>query len=190
MQIDDPQIDPLLEQYQEQLIALILLANSGELSRIQFRDRLAALADTFLTAAFLLAGGDVRKRQELDDLITAHTASVTRLARDVFNGTYQGEAGEGKIANRARLWTASVAGAYSIGQIYSTRGGQRLRWDLGNTEQHCSDCLRLNGIVLTRDEWRQTGWRPRIRRLECGGWYCDCRLTETDEPSMGIGAVQ
>lgn len=190
MQIDDPEIDPILKRYNEQLTTLILLANQSELTRSQFRSAVMTLVETFLLAAFLVAGGDSSNRSELDNLIDAHTTSVTRLTRDVFKGRYFGEENEGKITNRVNLWVASVAGAYSIGQVNNLQRLQVLEWQLGNTEQHCSDCLRLNGIALTREEWSASGWRPRIRRLECGGWNCDCRLILVDRASDGLGAIQ
>lgn len=58
-------------------------------------------------------------------------------------------------------------------------GKERLIWRLGQTEEHCDTCLKLNGIVAWAQEWDKSGVHPQQPpndNLECGGWRCDCRL--------------
>lgn len=52
-------------------------------------------------------------------------------------------------------------------------------WVLGATEQHCSTCSGLHGIVAHISEWQAARVVPQNApnpMLECGGWRCDCRL--------------
>jgi hypothetical protein len=62
---------------------------------------------------------------------------------------------------------------------------QRYIWQIGNTEQHCEDCLRLNGQVHTMKEWKQANWLPKTNRLACKGFRCDCSLIPTDLETKG-----
>ncbi len=185
MLIDDPAIDPILEQYNDQLLALILSANNGELTRSQFRNQLDVLVTTFLTLAFLTAGGDIGNRSELDQLIEGHTEGVNRLTRDVYAGTYQGEENEDRLQSRVNTWVIAIAGAYAVGQEANTRQDERLVWRLGVAD-HCSTCLALDGVVLTRAEWESSGYRPQGRNLECGGYNCKCSRLLTDSESIGL----
>jgi hypothetical protein len=101
--------------------------------------------------------------------------------------------GWSRIIKRLSLWTNHGIGAFNDGILASKPPPgveeKRYVWILGNTEEHCSDCLRLNGVVLTASEWGRAGIRPQSPDLECGGWHCDCRLEETERKSMGLGAV-
>lgn len=66
----------------------------------------------------------------------------------------------------------------------AVRGGikskRSLRWELGATEKHCSDCAGYAGQVKTAQEWddifRVYGHRPQARELECNGYRCDCKM--------------
>lgn len=89
------------------------------------------------------------------------------------------------------LWTRAHEGVYARGQI-NTREEIWLMWQLGRTENHCSDCLHLNGQIHTAEEWRAADICPQSFQLECEGWRCDCRLvqvpgyTGTGEGSIGF----
>ena len=100
----------------------------------------------------------------------------------------------GRLANRVRLWANSRLSALHLGMLM--RPGRpdpdtgrvaeaRYMWQLGATEKHCSDCLRLNGQVHTASEWRAYGLYPQSKDLECGGWWCDCKLLEVETESQG-----
>jgi len=63
-------------------------------------------------------------------------------------------------------------------------GRMKLEWVLGETEEHCETCNRLNGIVAWASEWETAGIHPQSPPnpiLECGGWRCGCRLEKTDK---------
>jgi hypothetical protein len=61
----------------------------------------------------------------------------------------------------------------------------KLEWHLGETEQHCRTCSRLDGVVKRASFWQTHGILPKAPpndMLECGGWKCDCTLEPTDKP--------
>lgn len=51
-----------------------------------------------------------------------------------------------------------------------------LTWMLGNTSEHCSDCLYANGRTYRAEVWERWGWRPQSPKLECKGFNCRCGL--------------
>jgi hypothetical protein len=89
------------------------------------------------------------------------------------------------LLSRAELWANQWNTAYNDGlRLVSVEMGGKLVWRLGATEEHCSTCATLNGIVAFASEWDQSGVKPQNAPnglLECGGWRCDCSLEGTDK---------
>lgn len=81
-------------------------------------------------------------------------------------------------------WNKSIMPFYQAGLASADKNGN-YEWMLGATEEHCSDCQRLNGQVHRLRSWIERGWMPQANKLECGGWKCDCRLDKTYKPAMG-----
>lgn len=108
--------------------------------------------------------------------------SLIDRAKNVLKG------GWGRIAGRVRLWVNRGNASYARGQELALVVDEepRYTWRLGATEQHCTDCLRLDGVTLTASEWDRLGIHPQSPDLECGGWHCDCRRVPTDKPSDGL----
>ena len=190
----DPALTPQLENYEAQIAALVLLARSGDITKREFELRLNDVVAAFVLMVFLLAGGSQSTpgaRDELDRIEEIHKRSARLLTNDVFDGSYSVtddqtlERADEKIGNRLALWLFGLAAVWSVGKAYIANQSRHLRWDLGMTEQHCTDCLRLNGQVHTAAAWNASGWRPQSRDLECNGYRCDCSLNETDEPEGG-----
>lgn len=89
-------------------------------------------------------------------------------------------AGWERIVSRLGLWVNHAIGAFNRGVIdrepIPGEAEPRFMWQLGATERHCRDCSTLNGQIKTSAEWAAAGIQPQSPDLECGGWYCDCRL--------------
>jgi len=81
------------------------------------------------------------------------------------------------LANRIRIWKNKLFGVRTRGQV-QIRTEVFLMWELGLTEKHCVDCLRLNGQIHSASAWRGAGIQPQSPDLECGGWHCDCELIQ------------
>jgi len=65
---------------------------------------------------------------------------------------------------------------------------QRFVWRLGQTEEHCETCSKLNGIVAFGYEWDEARIHPQMPpndALECAGWRCDCSLEPTTRRRTG-----
>lgn len=69
-----------------------------------------------------------------------------------------------EVANRAKIWFG---------------GKMKYKWVLGQTEEHCSTCSQLDGIVAWASEWARSKVVPgeaNSQYLECHGWRCGCAL--------------
>ena len=194
------QIDPLteVEEYQQQLEELMRQARDGEIERDEFQRRVAEITAALLLLLFLLGSrlpasqviASVQLNTILADNELQARFSANGLADEIYNGGKYAVGDDRtvaqsneSIASRAALWAGTALGLYAIGQTWR-QDDPYLMWQVGPTE-HCSDCARLNGQVHRASEWRASGWQPRIRRLECGGWRCQCGFVETGGPSRG-----
>lgn len=80
------------------------------------------------------------------------------------------------ILNRVRLWVNALADLGGRGKLRAMEG-EMAYWQLGDTEEHCDDCLRNSRARPKRvKKWMDSGNLPRSYDLECGGYNCDCTL--------------
>ena len=80
------------------------------------------------------------------------------------------------------MWSGRYNEVRDQARIEFSKGtGQMFEWVLGPTEQHCTTCGGLSGIVATADEWDESGYRPQSPDLECHGYHCLCELQPTDK---------
>ncbi|MFQ5434614.1 MAG: phage portal protein [Anaerolineae bacterium] len=208
LQVGNEEIDADLRDYHDELDALTRRALDRDISQDEFEKQLEELVLAAILAAFLLGGGDesvAGATAVLEEQRTIARESVQKLSQDIYDGEFDqraatetiagqtAESGLAKLAARLTLWTAAVAGVFSLGQSHSppevvdgAPKQPRFIWVLGNTLEHCDDCLRLAKQVHTAEEWRRAGIQPQSPDLECGGWNCDCRLDPTDAPSDGM----
>ena len=127
-------------------------------------------------------------REWLAQQVTAQEDFIVKLTEDILNAR---EAGNGldQFKDRARLWGNRYADVQSQTVLLSSKPGDLLEWELGETEEHCVTCSALAGSVATAQEWEESGYHPQgapNELLDCGGWRCDCRLIPTDKERTGI----
>jgi len=87
------------------------------------------------------------------------------------------------MLDRAELWINRYNEMVSKARVMICQN-QKLEWVLGATEEHCTSCERLNGIVKRASFWEKAGVFPQGApnpKIECGGWQCDCRLRPTNK---------
>lgn len=194
-QLGNAELDPQLKRYHKELLALVAAVLAGSMARSVFQRKMWLLVENKITAAFLLAGGNNRNSKAkalLTQELMIHTRSINLLADDLFNGRYSAndeelpglpiqtaDEGKDKAANRLGIWAVSLAGVYTLGQVYNAEPKKVYAWWLGATEDSCSTCLEAsNRGNLTAAEWQAVGLRPQGRMLDCGGWNCLCTLVE------------
>lgn len=84
-------------------------------------------------------------------------------------------------AVRARVdnWASSLASIYVEGQLRGSKN-KMLTWSLGSTEKHCATCASLNGQRHSAKWYVRRNYIPRKPQadMDCGGWNCDCSLSD------------
>lgn len=106
---------------------------------------------------------------------------ISKFASEVFK---QGIS-EAEVAIRADYWAnVTLEKARELG-ILLGKPNQAMMWVLGNTGEHCVDCVRLNGQVHTMKEWIDSGYTPTSGKTECHSFNCLCELRPTDLPKRG-----
>ncbi len=208
--------DDRVKAYYDELDALTAQAIEGEVDQTTFEQEMERIVIAFILLMFILGGGDLTNPDAAAELETKRQqqiASIAILAGDIYNGRYAERSkeaarkglpeqtaheGRDKLLNRLILWTFAASSVFSTGQKwqpprYNPATGQvedpAYMWVYGDTK-HCTDCEGLNGVVLTAEEWRQSGIQPQSPDLECGGWNCQCQWIPTDSFSQGLGSVR
>jgi Ca2+-binding RTX toxin-like protein len=123
-----------------------------------------ALSDQAIVAAWLA---------EQSVYVTNFLDSISQDGRD-----YDAE-------DRARMWAnKSLNTMYERGRLEADRNGL-YEWRLGNTEEHCDDCLRLNEQRHRLKDWHRRGLVPQSSSLACKGYNCDCSLVRVSGRARG-----
>lgn len=182
------------EHYLRQVEGLVNALWDGSISESEFVDSMAEYIPAQLTKAWregMRENGldpDTEMEQEwqdqLDAMILSEYDFVDRFAADIVRTSKTEGASIDGMLSRAQLWANRYNDVFNEAILRTSDGKFKLKWTLGATEEHCTQCAALNGIVAFSREWEQSGFRPQQPQndmLECGGWRCDCTLTETQE---------
>lgn len=88
---------------------------------------------------------------------------------------------EDAVTARVEAWASTLDSIYNEGLLRGAKN-KMLTWHLGDTEQHCSTCLKLNGQRHSAKWFLARDYIPRKpdAAMECGGWKCDCALEDDD----------
>lgn len=178
-------------QFESDIANLFLAAVQGQVTRQRFGIAARALIAKYGRRAYLdgLEAGGVDKVETSDeDLaeIASIAASQSIYVTNVGEAIYaDNTVSEAEAAGKPQLWwNKSIMPFYQAGLESADKNGM-YEWKLGQTEEHCSTCIRLNGQVHRLRNWVDRGWLPQSSKLECGGWRCDCRLDKTTRPVSG-----
>jgi hypothetical protein len=80
------------------------------------------------------------------------------------------------IFDRVKLWVNALADLGGRGKLRAQEGALAY-WVLGETEEHCKDCLRYSHLKPRRlKRWLDDDALPRAHNLACNGYNCDCTL--------------
>lgn len=181
--------------FQRQLWSAALDFFRGDTDAFQFIDDYVYAIDNQLSRAWREGARevDVDPRDftdddlaKLDGIIQDQHEYILGLATDIENARIAGYTlDEFRTGFRSRvdLWVNRYSETVNAAKIWFG-GRTKLEWVLGKTEQHCSTCSKLNGIVAYASEWQASGFQPQAApnaMLECEGWRCDCELKPTDK---------
>lgn len=159
----------------------------------QFIDTMANLISGQLTQAYQQAYEDEGYtdyflpgylQSSLDEMILNQYNFVDQYYRDIVDARIDNTSVQ-PLLSRAALWAQRWTEAYNEAKrLITLEGGGNMVWTLGATEEHCYSCASFDGLVASAKEWQTLGVKPQNapnKKLECGGWKCDCSLTPTDK---------
>jgi len=105
----------------------------------------------------------------------SHVDGFVDAVRETQGAEDRTAAQEGILA-RVRYWVNALADLGGRGKLRALEG-EMAYWQLGDTEEHCPDCLRYSRLRPKRiKRWLDQGALPRSHDLACHGYNCDCTL--------------
>jgi hypothetical protein len=120
-----------------------------------------------------------QEQMTLQGLINTDFSYVLGVAEFIETRPHENESADiSGLYDRAELWVNRYNAIKAQAQT-SAAADKKYRWVYGDTE-HCATCNALNGRVYRGSVW-SAHVLPQSRRLDCGGWRCQCRLEETSD---------
>ena len=190
-----------MEMFDRQLWSYSLEFFRGEISDGEFEQSFIDAIENQLTRAWNEGADEVGVAIEdmtsedldiLQGLINDEIGYLTGLGVDIIDakeataGMDEKEALDAfrsSFRSRIDVWASKYNEMVNKSKIHFG-GKTRLVWRLGATEEHCTTCSYLDGLVAFAYEWEQAGVYPGesgSEVLECGGWRCSCTCEPTDE---------
>lgn len=85
------------------------------------------------------------------------------------------------VTQKADGYTRTLESVYNAA-VLLIKDRQMLTWNLGQTEIHCDTCSKLNGQRHRASWYLSRNYIPRKpgSSTECGGYNCDCSLTDDE----------
>lgn len=126
--------------------------------------------------------------ESLDAMVTDQQGYLDGLYKAIVDARTDGTPIE-PLLSRAEMWAGQYDTAYRQAvELIRLETGGNFEWVKGQTENGCSTCDKLNGIVMSAQEWQELNLHPRgypNPLLECEGGgpanHCDCELKPTKQ---------
>ena len=178
--------------YYNAVTSAIMGVWSGALGVSQGTGALIGAAQTYLSEAWAVGARRCgiamtelteTERSERINFILTQQAFAGRLMREVYQHRERVGGSVAPYLARATIWAQRYHHAVQLAQQMAC-ADRKAVWVYGDTLEHCDDCRKAEGRVHRRSIWQKYGWMPGSRSLSCGGWRCDCRLEDTDQPAL------
>ena len=177
--------------FETDLEALLGEARKGTVDRRRFPILMRSIIRRQSLKAYqdgLIDGGvaDGQMDEEDDAAWSGLFADASNYVRDFWKSLYDGAGiSDAQAAQRPGMWwNKSLQPFYDAARASADKNGA-YEWVLGATEEHCTDCLAMNGQVHRLKEYVKRGVMPQADILECKGFNCGCQLVKTDARSRG-----
>jgi hypothetical protein len=154
-----------------------------------------AVADAFLDSfelGYTGSGGELPMEEELLAWLDARINTEWGFVAQLFEQARELRKDEeidtfAWISEKADGYTRGLQGLFNAGGMFAKKN-QVLTWHLGNTEKHCGTCADLNGKSHKATWYLARNYIPRQpgAAMECGGYHCDCSLTDKDGNEVTI----
>jgi len=169
----------------EALISYLEGSGSVTAPRNEFKRAMVEAFGAAFDLGWRSGGGELPADSDAQDWLAARVDAEMGYIDQVLQNAKELRAEGGDyfewVTSRADGFTGSVASVYNYAKM-AAAGAMMLTWHLGNTEQHCSTCAKLNGQSHRAKWYLAHDYIPRKpgANLECGGYRCDCSLTDKE----------
>lgn len=94
---------------------------------------------------------------------------------------------EDAIRERVEAWAQTLDATFGEGKLRGNKN-QSLTWNLGETEDHCETCARLDGKRHRAQWYLDRDYLPGKpgAAMNCGGYRCGCYLTNKQGETVTI----
>lgn len=163
---------------------LLADAMAGKVTRRQWTGRMRSMIETYGYKAYIdgLRDGGVDDDPDSDDsttingLVTAQGEYIRGLADKLFKD--ENTISTALADQKPAMWyNGSVKPFYSAGLLTADKNGM-YTWVLGNTEEHCTTCKRLDGTKKRYKTWDKANLIAGTpgQATDCKGFKCECKL--------------
>lgn len=171
--------------FQSELDSLVTRAYRGHIGAAALARQMKALLAEYIREAYIegfaeagLDESDLEAADErlIRDMAEAQAEYVDRFAQAVMDAKSDHDLRDA-IDARVNYWGKSMAAA-GLTALTSAKGKEIVEWQLGEAEEHCETCAKLDGARHTRQWFAQRGYNPATpgASMECQGFNCDCQL--------------
>lgn len=174
---------------------LLTGARDGSINRRRFGVVLRALVGKYGKSAYkdgLIDGGisDGVMDEEDNAAYAVELAKQSAFVTALGDAVYQQGISDAQAAGKAQMWfNGSIAPFFDDGRGSADRNGY-YTFHLGGAENHCLDCLRLDGQTHRFKDYQRKNLIPGRpgQATECGGWQCKCSITKADSGMTASGS--
>ncbi len=151
-----------------------------------------AIAEDFPAAFYSGAAEAGAEEVDADDekWLTARVAAEMAFLDGVFDWLKEARDAETvtepAVRARVEMWAATLDAVHAEG-VMRGKKNRMLTWHVGPTE-HCDTCAKLNGQRHRAKWYIQRDYIPRKpgAAMACGGYRCQCTLTDDDGNEVTI----
>jgi hypothetical protein len=169
---------------------------NGDLNIVSAKNKMTlALSQAYIDTsetAYQDGGGSLPLDEDTASTANGELQAQLGYADSLFSNLKQLKKEDGVDANAegadiADRWSSALDGFYNTIKL-SGAGNKMLTWNLGDTENHCGNCSSLDGQRHRASWYLGKGYTPRKpgSNTECGGYNCDCSLTDDDGEEFTI----
>lgn len=185
-------VKEVLQAYRDELTTLTIdglgsKTSSGDMSR-QMKRMIKSMARDAYTEGLLEGGVDEEELEDederiIDEWVAEQTSYTLEYAKSITEARKSDDDEEVTLNNfltRVEYWVDNLNVLANKGYA-SAKSDMMVRWRLGETEEHCATCSKLNGQRHRLSWFTSRDYLPQQRgseELQCGGWKCDCRLED------------
>ena len=125
---------------------------------------------------------DDTERSSIESHVQRQRQYVNDLADRIYSDTGISDA---EALQKPAMWfNKSVLPMYEAGKASADKNGL-YEWVYGAAEEHCSDCIKLNGQRHRMKTYFSRGITPGSDLLSCKGFNCKCRLVRVSGSARG-----